>query len=242
MRRELATSLITKLMISNVLDDDDLRAIRNLPIRIREVGANHIISSDGNRPQDCCLIGEGFAFSSRTTVDGLRQILSLHIPGDIPDLQSLHLKLMDHDLITMTPCTLGLISHEAVRLLARVRPNVAAALWRETLIDAVIFGEWMVNVGRRSGVARMAHLLSELYYRLEAIGRARDGMFEFPITQTELADCLGLTAVHVNRVLQDLRKEGLIKVTRSEFHLLKQEDLKELAGFDPAYLHLDPVN
>jgi CRP-like cAMP-binding protein len=242
MRSELATTFITKLMISNVLDGDDISAIRNLPIRNREVGADHIIISEGDRPQDCCLISEGFAFRSRTTFDGLRQILSLHIPGDIPDLQSLHLKLMDHDLITLTPCTLGLIPHEAIKHLARTRPNVAAALWRETLIDASIFREWVVDLGRRSAAARMAHLLNELYSRLEAIGRARNGMFELPITQTELADCLGLSTVHVNRVLQDLRKQGLLKVTRSEFHLLRQEELKELAGFDPAYLHLDPFN
>jgi CRP-like cAMP-binding protein len=242
MPSELATTLITKLMISNVLDEDDIRAIRNLPIRTREVGADHTIISEGDRPQDCCLLSEGFAFRSRTTLDGLRQILSLHIPGEIPDLQSLHLRRMDHDLTTLTPCTLGLIPHDAVRHVTSTRPNVAAALWRETLIDAAIFREWVVDLGRRSATARMGHFLNELYSRLKSIGRAKNGMFELPITQTELADCLGLSTVHVNRVLQDLRKQGLLKVTRSEFHLLKQEHLKELAGFDPAYLHLDPAN
>ncbi|HEU0146525.1 MAG TPA: Crp/Fnr family transcriptional regulator, partial [Bradyrhizobium sp.] len=190
----------------------------------------------------CCLIGEGFAFRSKTTFDGQRQVLSLHIPGEIPDLQSIHLKLMDHDLVTLTPCTLGFISHEEMRPLTRRRPNVAAALWRETLIDAAIFREWVVNLGRRSATTRMLHLLAELYYRLEAIGQARDGMFEFPITQTQLADCLGLSTVHVNRVLQELRKQDLVKVNRSEFQLLKLEELRDLAGFDPAYLHQDPAD
>jgi CRP-like cAMP-binding protein len=242
MSGDLATTIVTKLTSSNIFDEDDIRAIHNLPIRTREVGPHHVIVAEGDRPQDCCLIGEGFAFRSKTTFDGLRQILSLHIPGEIPDLQSVHLKLMDHDLTTLTPCTLGFIPHEAVRHLTRTRPNVAAAFWRETLIDAAIFREWVVDLGRRSATARMVHLLAELYHRLEAIGRARGGMFELPITQTELADCLGLSTVHVNRVLQDLRRQSLLKVNRSEFRLLKQQQLQELAGFDPAYLHQRPAD
>jgi CRP-like cAMP-binding protein len=105
------------------------------------------------------------------------------------------------------------------------------------LIDSAIFREWVVNVGQRSAAAKIAHVLSELYHRLKAIGRARDDVFDFPITQTELADCVGLSSVHVNRVLQDLRKHGLIRVNRSEFQLLRPRELKEIAGFAPAYLH-----
>jgi len=242
MPTDFAARLLTKLTASTILDDDDTRAIQDLSIRSRELGPNKVIVAEGDRPRECCLIGEGFAFRSKTTFDGQRQVLSLHIPGEIPDLQSVHLKLMDHDLVTLTPSTLGFISHEELRGLTRRRPNVAAALWRETLIDAAIFREWVVNLGRRSATTRMLHLLAELYYRLEAIGRARDGMFEFPITQTQLADCLGLSTVHVNRVLQELRKQDLVKVNRSEFQLLKLDELKHLAGFDPAYLHQDPAD
>ena len=242
MPTDFAARLLTKLTASTILDDHDTRAIQDLSIRSRELGPNKVIVAEGDRPRECCLIGEGFAFRSKTTFDGQRQVLSLHIPGEIPDLQSIHLKLMDHDLVTLTPCTLGLISHEEMRALTRRRPNVAAALWRETLIDAAIFREWVVNLGRRSATTRMLHLLAELYYRIEAIGRARDGMFEFPITQTQLADCLGLSTVHVNRVLQELRKQDLVKVNRSEFQLLKLDELKDVAGFDPAYLHQDPAD
>jgi CRP-like cAMP-binding protein len=242
MTGDLTKTLARKLQASNILEEDDVQAIRALPIRTREVGPHYVIGCEGDRPQDCCLVGEGFAFRSKATSDGLRQILSLHIPGEIPDLQSVHLKLMDHDLTTLTACTLGFIPHEAVRHLTRTRPNVAAALWRETLIDSAIFREWVVDLGRRSATARMGHLLAELYYRLVAIGRASNGRFELPITQTELADCLGLSTVHVNRVLQELRKQGLLKVNRSEFQLLREQHLKELAGFDPTYLHQDPAN
>jgi CRP-like cAMP-binding protein len=235
-------ALITKLMLSNILDGDDIRAIQSLPIRSRELGAREVIAAEGDRPRECCVIGEGFGFRSKTTSDGSRQILSLHIPGEIPNLQSLHLKLMDHDLLTLTPCKLTFVPHEAMRALTRTRHNVADALWRETMIDAAIFREWIVNVGRRSGSARMAHLLIELYDRLSAIGRARDNMFEFPITQSELADCVGLSTVHVNRVLQDLRKQGFLRTDRAKFQLLRSRELKEVADFAPAYLHQSAAN
>lgn len=236
----LATALITKLTVSNRLDGDDIRAIQGLRIRQRNLGAREVIVADGERPDECCLLADGFAFRSKTTADGARQVLSVHIPGEIPDLQSLHLKIVDHDLITVTPCALGFIAHHDLKEMNRQRPNLAAALWRETLIDGSIFREWIVNVGRRDAIPRMAHLLIELHRRLEAIGHTRDGVFGWPVTQTDLGDCLGLSTVHVNRVLQFLRKEGLISVSRSEFHILEMQRLEALAGFDATYLHLNP--
>jgi CRP-like cAMP-binding protein len=235
-------ALVTKLMVSNVLDEGDIQAIQNLPTRSRVLGARKVIVAEGDRPRECCLIGEGFAFRSKSTSDGARQILSLHIPGEIPDLESLHLRRMDHDLVTLTRCELEFVPHEAMRALTRARPNVMGLFWRETLVDSAVFREWVVNVGQRSATARIAHVLIELFHRLKAIGRARDDVFEFPITQTELADCVGLSSVHVNRVLQDLRKQGLIRVNRSEFQLLRPRELKEIAEFAPAYLHDSPAN
>jgi CRP-like cAMP-binding protein len=229
--------LITKLAVSNVLNEDDVRAIHNLPTRVREFKAHEAIATEGERPQESSVIVEGFAFRCKTTSSGARQILSINIPGEIPDLQSLHLKLMDYDLVSLTRCKVAFVPHEAIKALTRTHPNVANALWRETSIDAAIFREWVVNVGRRSGHARVAHLLSEVYDRLKAIGRARDDMFDLPITQTELSDCVALSSVHINRVLQDFRKQGFLRVNRSKFQLLRSAELKELADFAPAYLH-----
>ena len=236
----LTAALIEKLIKDNRLDGDDVRAVQQLPIEVKRVRAQNRVASDGDRPSVSCLILEGFAFRSKLTPDGQRQILSLHIPGEIPDLQSLHLHVMDHDLTTLTECTLGFIPHNALRELNQKRPNVAAALWRETLIDSAIFREWIVNVGRRSATVRMAHLLAEVYYRLQHIGRATNGSFELPITQSELADCLGLSGVHVNRVLQLLRHARLITAERSKFHVLNKGKLEELGQFDKFYLHQRP--
>jgi CRP-like cAMP-binding protein len=237
----LVSSMIAKLSVSNRLDDDDIKAILALPIRTERLAAQNAIARQGDRPVECCLLAEGFAFRSITTFDGARQILSLHIPGEIPDLQSLHLHVMDHDLTTLTPCTVGFIAHAALKAMNVARPQLAAALWRETLIDAAMFREWLVNVGRRTGPVRMAHLLSELRYRLEAIGRTRNGTFELPITQLDLGDCLGLSTVHINRVLRELTSHGLVRVERAVFHLLDKAGLERLGQFDPTYLHLDPA-
>ena len=150
----LAAALVTKLKVSNNLSEDDVQAIEALPIRRRDLEAQQRIVTDGDRPTDCCLLFSGFAYRANTIIDGRRQVLSLHIPGEIPDMQSLHLHVMDHDLITMTPSVVGLISHDAVKTLGRARPAVADAFWRETLIDAAIFREWIVNVGARPANAR----------------------------------------------------------------------------------------
>lgn len=242
MPTNLASALITKLTVSNHLDGDDIRAIQGVRIQEQRLGAREIIVADGERPTHCCLIVDGFAFRSKTTLDGERQVLSIHIPGEIPDLQSLHLKVMDHDLMTVTPCLLGFITHEVMRDLTQQRPNLAAALWRETLIDSAIFREWIVNVGRREALPRMAHLLIELQSRLRSIGHTRDEGFVLPVTQVDLGDCLGLSVVHTNRVLQELRRTGLVAASKSQFQILDQERTEVLAGFDGTYLHLAPNN
>lgn len=144
---------------------------------------------------------------------------------------------MDHDLTPLTECTLGFIKHDALRELNKTRPNVAAALWRETLVDSAIFREWIVSVGRRPARVRLAHMLAELHERLAAIGRTLNGSFELPITQIELADCLGLSVVHVNRTLQQLRREGLVATDHRTFHLLDQAKIEEVGQFERIYLH-----
>src|ERR1043166_1078471 len=151
-------AMIRKLRNNTNLEDDDIRAIRALPIHITQLEAATTIVKESDRPTQCCLMIEGYSARSKPTDHGKRQILSIHIPGDLPDLQSLHLHVMDHDFWTLSACTVGFIPHEALRALTRARPLVAEALWRETLVDAAIFREWIVNVGRRRAGARLAHL------------------------------------------------------------------------------------
>ncbi len=231
-------ALVRKLESVLSLSDEEGAALVNLPMQVQDLRADQDIVREGDRPTRSCLLIEGFACRYSITGEGKRQIMSFHIPGEIPDLQSLHLRRMDHSLQTLTRCKVGFVTHEAVEGLCNRQPRLAAALWRETLIDGAIFREWVINIGRRDAYARTAHLLCELLVRLRAVGLAQGHACELPITQGELADALGFSHVHANRILQDIRAAGLISLKGSTLTALDWEGLKRAGEFDPAYLHL----
>lgn len=237
----IPAALIRRLRAASGLSEEEIRAIHALPFVVRDYPAEQPIVSDGQRPTESCMIVDGFCARSKVTSDGRRQILSIHIPGEIPDLMSLHLHIMDHDLSTLTPCILGFIPHEALRLLYRRQPNLADLLWRDTLVDAAVFREWIVNVGQRPAPARLAHVMIELRERLKLIGRAEGASFEMPLTQEQVGEALGITAVHANRVIKQLRQDGIADFHRGRVDVLDENRLLELAGFDDRYLHLSPA-
>jgi CRP-like cAMP-binding protein len=154
---------------------------------------------------------------------------------------SLFLHVMDHDLSTLTPCTLGFISHETLKKLHFRRPNVAEIFWRDTLIDAAMFREWIVNVGQRPAPARLAHVMAELRERLKLIGRGNGEAFEMPMTQEQIGEALGITAVHANRVIRQLRDDGIVDFHRGRVTVLDEAKFEELADFDSRYLHQSPA-
>ena len=231
--------LVRKLESIAELSAEDERAVRSLPLAIKTLPADTDIVREGERPSQSCLVVDGFACRYKLTPAGRRQIMSFHIPGDVPDVQSLLLRTMDHSLGTLTPCRLAFVTHESLRDLIRQRPRIADAFWRDTLIDAAVFREWMVGIGRRSARQRIAHLLCELLVRLEAVGLTEDHAYELPVTQEELGDALGLSSVHVNRVLQELRQNGLVVLRGRRLSTPDWEGLKAAGEFDPTYLHLD---
>ncbi len=169
-------------------------------------------------------------------VAGKNQILAFYVPGDAPDLHTLQLPLMDHDLTSAGPTTVAYISHADIRTMLDYSRGLRNAFWRETLIDAAIYREWIANLARNA-IARISHLLCELAARLDNVGLVEDGMYRVPFTQENLADASGLSAVHVNRTLNELRRSGLIKWQRQTFTLLKREELEEVADFQSDYLH-----
>lgn len=230
--------LIRKLEAIVDLSDIERKALLGLPMTIKGLGPDEDFVRDGDRPSDCCLIVEGFACRYKILADGRRQIMSFHIPGDIPDLQSLHLKVMDHSISTLVPSTVGFIPHEALREFTHRHPRIGDALWRDTLIDAAVFREWIIGIGRRSAYTRIAHLFCELLVRLRSVGIAEAHTIDLPITQAELGDALGLSTVHVNRVLQELRGDGLITLRGRYLSVQDWPGLKAAGEFDPTYLHL----
>jgi CRP-like cAMP-binding protein len=233
-----STPLIHKLESILVLSEDEKDVLRNVSGTIKTVGPRQDLVREGDRPSECCLILEGFAYRYKLTEEGKRQIFSFHIPGDIPDLQSLHIDVMDHSLSSLTTCKAMFISHESVRNLMQGCPRISDAFWRDTLIDAAVFREWILNLGRREAYERMAHLLCEFYVRLKAVGLTNGDACDMPFTQAELADATGLSTVHVNRTLQELRGDGLITLRAGSLSVLDWNRLREAGEFDPTYLHL----
>jgi CRP-like cAMP-binding protein len=231
--------LIRKLESAFALSEAERQALVGIPIQITSIRADQDIVREGDRPSRSFAILEGFACAYKVTSDGKRQILAFYIPGDTPDMQTLHLSRLDFSLATLTPSILGFIQHETLRDLCDRFPRLASAFWRDTLIDAAIYREWVVNVGRREAYSRMAHVFCEMLTRMKVVGLARDHSCEFPITQAELADATGLSGVHANRVVQELRVAGLIELKGGQLKALDWEKLKEVGQFDPAYLHLN---
>jgi CRP-like cAMP-binding protein len=231
--------LIRKMESVFTLTEDERQALETLPMQVMVIKDDQDIVRMGDRPSRSCLILSGFAATYKVTAGGKRQIVSFAIAGDIPDLQSLHLKTLDTSIATISTCRVGFIQHEALRDICLRYPRIGAALWRETLIDAAIFREWVMNVGQREAYQRMAHVLCELLVRLRAVGLAEDHACDLPITQAEFADALGITTVHVNRVLQQMRADGLIESKGTQIKIPDWDKLKQAGEFDPAYLHLE---
>jgi CRP-like cAMP-binding protein len=215
------------------------QALAELPATIRTLDAQEDIVREGDRPIIVCLILEGFACRYATVTSGRRQILSIHIPGDIPDLQGIFIKVMDHSLATLTPARVALIPHDAMCNLVDNNRRIMHLLWRDTLVDAAIFRKWIVGIGRRTAHARFAHLVCEFAARMHAVGLMKKSVCAMPFTQADIADALGLSNVHVSRVLARLRKQGLFTWEDGILTIRNWRRLQKAAEFDPSYLQLD---
>jgi CRP-like cAMP-binding protein len=219
------------------LTNNERSALAALPIRVVSLCADQDIVRQADRSLQSCLVMQGLACSSKITGEGKRQIVALHLPGDMPDLISLHVGTVDMTVTTMTAAKVGIILHEHLRELF-ANSQLATALWRSIVADAAITREWTVNLGHRKALSRTAHLLSELITRMHAIGAVEGDSFDLPISQAELADALGLSTVHVNRSLQSLRRKKLISWVGATVSVLDREALAEIGDFDDDYLHL----
>jgi CRP-like cAMP-binding protein len=229
--------LILKLENGAALTDADRQQLQDATTVSREVAARQDIIREGDAPNAVHLVMNGFACRYKTLPNGRRSIMAYLVPGDFCDLHVSILGEMDHTIATLTPCTMVEIPHVKIQELTR-NPNIARAFWWATLVDEGILREWLVNMGQRAADQQMAHLLCELLFRLQTVGRATENSFLFPITQDELADTLGISAVHINRVLQQLREDGLIVLRERRVTFADVSRIMEFCGFTPNYLHL----
>jgi CRP-like cAMP-binding protein len=196
------------------------------------------IIGEGEKVTHIHLVLTGLAARSKTLADGSRQFMALLIPGDLCDVEVFVLESMDHDIVALSDTTCVLIPSDLMREMLTRGSNLTMAMWWSTMTDSAILREWIVDHGSRDATERLAHLFYEMLIRYRIVGETTDDAFPFPMTQEELADATGMTPVHVNRVLQQLRSEGLIDLRGRSLTILDPDRLKQVAKYDVNYLHL----
>ena len=217
----------------------DAEAIIGLPHRIKRVERHGYIVREREQATHSCVILSGFTIRHKITMGGSRQIVGVNLKGDLVDLQNSFLGVADHSVQVLTDCEVAFIPREVVKKLAFEHPIVGMAMWLDTLVDGSIFREWIANVGRRDAHTRVAHLLCEISLRLKVAGLGDGTEYELPMTQEQLADCVGLTPVHVNRTMKALEAEGLIsRRTSRGIGIGDWKKLADAGDFDSSYLHL----
>jgi CRP-like cAMP-binding protein len=231
--------LVRKLGTHALLSPEDEQAILELPYEARSYNAGSYLVREHDFPIVCGVIVQGYAFRQKATAEGTRQIVSLQIPGDAVDLQHLHLDVADHNVQALTRADVLEIPKAAIVALSDARPAVGRALFINVLVEASMYREWILNVGRRDARLRVAHLLCEFAARLDAQGLSGSDGYELPMSQEQMADALGLTSVHVNRTLRLLEAGGLLARNKRHIRFPDWAGLRNLCGFNASYLHLE---
>ena len=230
--------MFVKLNYRCTLDSADRAAILSLSHIVKSLEAGNYIVREFDRPEASTLLLDGFAMRQKIVAGGKRQILSVHMKGEVVDLQNSFLGVTDHSVQMLTSGKVAVIPREEIKRIAFARPAVGQAMWTDTLVDASVFREWIANVGQRDARTRIAHVLCEFALRLKVAGLGEQSSYTMPITQEQLADATGMTPVHVNRSLKLLESQGLIE--RSNPRSIVIGDWKELADsadFNSNYLH-----
>ena len=236
-------TLVDKLGLRDRLSDEEVAALDKALEPPRSIPAGADIVREHTRPSASTLLISGFSARYSTLEDGSRQITEINVSGDFIDLHSLLMKQMDHGVVALTDCVTASAPHIRLIEITERHPHLGRLLWLDTIIDAAIHRQWLVAMGRRSGLGHLAHLVCELYLRLQAVGQTGDLSFDLPLTQNVLGDALGLSTVHVSRLISELRAEGVVQWSGGRIDILDWRRLAEIAEFDPTYLRLqsEPV-
>jgi CRP-like cAMP-binding protein len=230
---------LNKLTSRSVLNHEEQQAILNLPGKSEHVQAKHDFVSPGEKVDHSCLLVAGLVGRFGQNSEGKRQITAIHIPGDMPDLHSVVQPTATSALQALSIATIIRVPHAALRSATNSYPALAEAFWRQCMVDAAILSQWVVNVGCRDARTRMAHVLCEMGTRLQAVHTKGETFFPLAVTQDQLADATGLTAVHVNRTLKGLRRDGLADVSRGSVRIPDWKALAAVGEFEPTYLQED---
>jgi CRP-like cAMP-binding protein len=231
-------SLYLNLGQHDALSDAEKALLAGAMSHERHFSIGQDIVASGSRPTHSTVIIDGLAARYKVLEDGGRQFTSLQVPGDFVDLHAFLLKTMDHGIVALSPCHIILAEHGKLRAITEQAPHLTRLLWLDTLVDGAIHREWIVAMGRRSKTAHLAHLFCELFVRLQVVQRTNGMSFHLPLSQAEMADVLGLSVVHMNRVIGALRKVGVIGWANHTVTILDWHRLQEIAEFDPTYLSM----
>ena len=234
---QMLAPMVHKLKSRSQLGFAETQALLDLPYRVSISRPGGYIVREGDKSDSCALILSGFGYRSKIAGSGSRQILSIHLRGDLVDLQNSLLGEADHSVQALTRVEVAHIPQQAILDAAEAYPATARALWRDTLVDGSIFREWILNVGQRDARQRISHLLCELTLRQEEAGLSEGPRYEWPMTQEQIGDATGLTSVHVNRTLQSMRKDGLIDTGSRSVTITNWPALQQAGDFRRAYLH-----
>ncbi len=236
----VSNPLLSKLGRFVPVKEYERDALRHLGRNARWHSRGSDLIAEGDKPDSVFLLLEGWAFRYKHLEDGSRQIMAYLIPGDLCDIRIFMFEEMDHSIGLLSDAKVVKIpAAEILDLLDRF-PRIERALLWATLVDESTLREWLLNIGQRNALQKISHLFCELYVRMSAIDLVDDRKtLAFPLTQTELADTTGMTAVHVNRSLQTLRKDGLVQIGHGRLTILDFERLARIAGFNQTYLHID---
>ena len=231
--------LFLKLRVRDLLSAEEEAALAGAIDRVEAVPAKRVIIKRGEPLKHSVLLLDGLMCRYKDLRNGRRQISALHVPGDFLDLHGFTLKHLDHDVMALAASRVAYADHAKLTELTEQFPHLTRLLWFSTNLDAAIHREWELSLGQRTGVSRAAHLFCELYHRLRIVEALNGHSFGFPVNQSELGECLGLTPVHTNRVLRELRERGVATFKGGLVTIDDLRGLEALAEFDPAYLYLD---
>jgi CRP-like cAMP-binding protein len=230
---------ILKLKARDEVSDEEERVLRDAILRAENVSADKVVVRAGEELKVSILLIDGLMARYKDLRNGQRQIMELHVAGDFLDLHSFLLKRLDHSVMALVPSRIALVPHDRLGAITERHPHLTRLLWLTTLIDAAIHREWLLSLGRRSALGRIAHFFCEMHARLGVVELADATGFALRITQTDLAECLGLTSVHVNRTLRQLREAGLATFREGRVEIIDHAGLRRAAEFDPGYLQIE---
>lgn len=232
-------ALVRKLETFTELAEEEKRALHDAVGPVRSFGSHEDLIREGDQSSGVPVVISGFACRHKMLPDGRRQIIGFFLPGDMCDARVFILKRMDHTISTLSPTTICQLSRDAVLEITARHPRITRAFWWNTLVEEAIVRQWLVNIGQRTALERLAHLFCEVYVRLQMVGLATSAGCELPVTQSELADTVALSTVHVNRTLKELRRVGLVSMSSKSLVIHDLPGLRALAMFEPGYLHLE---